>query len=631
MSGNFLASASALSLAFFLAACGGNESSDSLSGLSNNSNSSNNSSGQDGNSSAAASIHLITASPQIGSAGSDQTEITAIVKDDGGVTLSGVPVNFSANDATITVINDTTDELGTVNAVVSAQGSKANRTAEVTATASQTSASTMVSIVGTSITLDGPTTIPLNQPTNYSIKLRDSAGDPIADQTINIQSSANNSISPSTGTSDSNGSMSFTYEAASGGEDTLTVRAFEGDSMVSDALTLSISPDTFVFESPEANQEIPLNTSQTIEVSWETNGTPVADGSEIQFSATRGTLTPANGLALTSGGKASVQIESNNAGLSSIAAAPTSGGPTIQTSVEFVATTPSSIYLQASKTQISPEQSTDITATIRDANDNLVKNASVNFQLNDSTGGYLSSSTGTTDSQGQTQVTYFAGSSTSSKDGVEVTATVGGSLTDSVYLTVGGQALRINIGTGNEISEASTTVYSQPWTVIVTDANGNAAGDQLVELSVTSVSYVKGIYDAPDTDAGEPDGRWHFEPATVCASEDVNNNGSLDTGEDTNSNGSLEPNSSAATPSTVTTSSDGIADFDLTYLKSECSWVEVNLRAVTRVGGTESDASQQFTLPCLAADLAYNSSNPIAPAPGTVSPYGSAASCADPN
>ncbi len=635
MSGNFFASASAISLAIFLAACGGNENSDSLSGLSGDSGSNNSSSG-DGNGGSnsnaiAASIHLISGSPQIGSAGSDQTEITAIVKGSGGVTLSGVPVEFSANDATLTVLNGITDELGTVSAVVSAQGSQENRTAEITASANQASASTMISVVGTAITLDGPTTIPLNQPTSYSVKLRDSAGNPIADQAISIQSSANNAISPSTGSSDSNGSLNFSYTAASGGEDSLTVRAFEGDSMVSDALSLSISPDTFVFESPDTNQEIPLNTPETIEVSWETNGTPVADGLEIQFSATRGVLSPANGLALTSGGKASVQIESNNAGLSSIAASPTSGGPTIQTSVEFVATTPSSIYLQASKTQISPTQSTEITATVRDANDNLVKNAIINFQLSDSTGGHLSSSTGTTDSQGQVQVTYVAGSSTSSKDGVEVTASIAGGLTDSILLTVGGQALRINIGTGNEIVETSTTVYSQPWTVIVTDANGNAAGNQLVELSVTSVEYIKGFYDAPDTDAGEPEGRWNFEPAIACPSEDVNNNGSLDAGEDTNSNGSLEPDPSAATPSTVTTSSGGIADFDLTYLKSECSWVKVDLRAVTRVGGTESDASQQFYLPCLAADLKYDSDNPIAPAPGTVSPYGSSASCASPN
>lgn len=609
-----------------LTACGGDENSTPLAGSGNNGAGSG---GEQASQSNAASIQLITDSPRIGTSGNDSATVTAIVKSGGGVVLENAPVQFSSSSATLNVLSDTTDSNGRASVEVSAQGSTENRQISVTSASGSTSSSITIDVTGTEITLSGPSSVPLNQGTSFTAKLTDSDGNPITGETLNIESSANNAVSPSTVQSDASGSSSFVYNASSAGTDTLTVRAFESGNSVSASSSISVSGEDFEFVTPTADQEIPLNTSQTIEVEWSINGTPVADGSEVQFSATRGQFTPANGIALTSGGTAAVQIQSNNAGFSSIAAI-TENGPTIQTGVEFVASTVDSINLQASKTQISPNQSTEITATVRDPNNNLVKNSTINFSLNDNTGGELSSSTATTNSQGQAQVTYSSGATTSAKDGITVTASHSNGISDLVTLTVAGQALRINIGTGNEIEELNTTTYVQPWTVIVTDANGNAASNQVVELSVTPIFYTKGLYRAPDEEAGEPS-RWIFEPATSCPSEDLNNNGSLDVGEDANANGNLDPDPSAATPSTVATSASGTADFDLTYLKSECSWITVELSAVTRVGGTESDATRRFTLPCLVSDLAYAAANPVDPAPGTQSPYGATASCSNSN
>ncbi|AZR40328.1 Ig-like domain-containing protein [Marinobacter salarius] len=627
MSGKILVRATVTTLALLLAACGGDDSSSPLAGSGNGSggNGSGDGSGQPTDSNAA-SIQLITDSPQIGTAGTDTARITAIVKSSGGVVLSDVPVQFSSPTATINVINNTTDDTGRAAADVSAQGSPENRQITISASSGTASSSINLGVSGTGLSLSGPASVPLNQNTTFTAKLTDSSGNPIAGETIRIESSQNNSISPASVQSSASGSANFVYNASSAGDDTLTVRAFSGAGLVTAASDISVSGEDFEFVTPTQGQEVLLNTPQTIEVSWSINGSPVADGSEVQFSATRGQFTPANGIALTSGGIASIQIQSDDAGLSPIAAS-TTNGPTIQTSVEFVAFDVNSINLQATKTQISPNQSTEITASVRDPNDNFVKNSTINFSLQDNTGGQLSSSVATTNSQGQAQVTYFSGTSTSAKDGITVTASHANGTSDTLALTVGGQALRITLGTGNEISEPNTTTYSQPWTAIVNDANGNAAANQLVELSVTPISYVKGKYRPPVESDGEPTGRWIFEPAVSCPSEDINNNGSLDTGEDTNANGTLEPDSSATTPTTATTSASGTADFNLTYLQSECSWVTVELTAVTRVGGTESDATQRFSLPCLADDLAYNENNPVTPAPGTSSPYGEAADC----
>ncbi len=328
----------------------------------------------------------------------------------------------------------------------------------------------------------------------------------------------------------------------------------------------------------------------------------------------------------TIGGTATVEISSTNVGPASVTArSNTANGPSAQRTFEFVSTTPTQLNLQADKTQIGQNESAVILATVRDANNNLVKNATVNFALDDVTGGSLSAGSGETNSQGQTQITYTSSSVSSSLDGITVSATVPNTaISESLSLTVGGQALRINIGTGNEIVESGLTLYKQPWTAIVTDANGNASTNRSVQVSVVPVRYFKGAYVKPSENAP-----WvaSYSVADGCASEDINNNGILDEADvDENGNGTLEPDPSATVPLSLTTGPDGTVTFDLTYLKSECSWIEVDLVATTSVQGTESQAKRRFTLSCTAEDLEASS-----PPGGGNSPYGTASSCANPN
>jgi hypothetical protein len=139
--------------------------------------------------------------------------------------------------------------------------------------------------------------------------------------------------------------------------------------------------------------------------------------------------------------------------------------------------------------------------------------------------------------------------------------------------------------------------------------------DAAVDISVIATHFFKGTY--IDTVNGDP--RFQVDYEDRCVSEDVNNNGIEDPGEDTNSNGRLDPVPSATVPGSVSTGPDGTADFTLTYPKSECSWVAVDLIATTRVGGTESRVSQNFTLACTAPDLDE------APPGGNTSPYGALA------
>ena len=389
------------------------------------------------------------------------------------------------------------------------------------------------------------------------------------------------------------------------------------------------SPDQFSFTTPVPDTEIELNATQSLEVEWLSNGEAVADGSSVVFETTRGVFTQSGSstaTVTTIGGTATVEISSTNVGPASVTArSNTANGPSAQRTFEFVSTTPTQLNLQADKTQIGQNESAVILATVRDANNNLVKNATVNFALDDVTGGSLSTGSGETNSQGQTQITYTSSSVSSSLDGITVSATVPNTaISESLSLTVGGQALRINIGTGNEIVESGLTLYKQPWTAIVTDANGNASTNRSVQVSVVPVRYFKGAYVKPSENAP-----WvaSYSVADGCASEDINNNGILDEADvDENGNGTLEPDPSATVPLSLTTGPDGTVTFDLTYLKSECSWIEVDLVATTSVQGTESQAKRRFTLSCTAEDLEASS-----PPGGGNSPYGTASSCANPN
>ncbi len=151
---------------------------------------------------------------------------------------------------------------------------------------------------------------------------------------------------------------------------------------------VTISSDEFSFTSPAADAEIPLNTSRAVTVRWRKSGSPQS-GKLINFSTTRGTLSAASATTDTSG-DATVNISSTNAGFAIINATASGGTPAATLEVEFTATTADPIDLQADPSSIGPNESSTLTAVVRDANNNLVKNKTVEFNLVDVTGGNLS-------------------------------------------------------------------------------------------------------------------------------------------------------------------------------------------------------------------------------------------------
>ena len=542
------------------------------------------------------SLTLLTSSPQLPSDGALPVNLTAQVKDANNNLVPDLAVNFSSDSGSLTVTQPITDVSGQALATLSTLGDPTNRTITVTASVSDgtdTLTDTItVAVIGSQLTITGPDSLAFGDTGNYDVKLVDAAGNGIPNVTVDLSSQTGNVLSASSLVTDSAGAAQFTL-TASQGDDTLSANALG----IITQRAIAVSTDSFSFLIPAAAAEIPLNTNRTVTVRWTQAGVPVA-GQQVDFSTTRGVLTPSSAVTDASG-EASVTIASANAGGAGITAS-TTGGPSTQRSVEFVATVADAIEVQADPFTIAPNEQSTITAIVRDPNNNLVKNKDVVFQLDDVTGGVLSVGAAETDSQGRAQTVYTASSTTSASGGVVITAFVQDTpaVTDDTALTVARREVFLSFGTGNTISEPNPAQYSMPFVLLVTDADGNGVAGAQVQLSLLSTHYLKGSWVADAVND-----QWVTGVTATCDDEDVNHNGVLDAGEDFNNNEHIEAGNVASIVADATTDETGTVLFDIVYAQQYGAWLDVRLEGKATVQGTEFAESMTFVLPVLAADV----------------------------
>jgi len=616
------------------------------------------------------SIQVTTSQPQIPSNGSQAATITALVLDANNNTVSGATVAFTATSGGLTVTSGTTGADGTATATLTAANNPADRTITVTATLTSNPATkpatVPVQVTGTALSVSGPPSLVLGQTATYTASLVDSSGTGIANTAVALTSKAGNKLSAASVSTGSTGQVTFTLQATVAGSDTITGTALG----INATQALAVSAQSFQFTTPPSTAavtNVDLSTPQTLTVNWTSGGAPVV-GQPVTFAASRGTLS-ASSANTDANGNATVSIVSSTSGDATVTAAGL--GVTTTADLDFIATLPAVIGLQASPATIATNGQSTITATVRDANNNLVQGQTVDFNtVHDITGGTLSVASSQTNSQGQAQTVYTASSTASSSNGVVLQGTVQGTaISGQATLTVGGQSVFLSLGTGNLIvqlpagcSTTGTVICTQfgvPYSVIAVDAAGNPVSGTNITLTVKALTYSKGLY--PPVVA--PATVWSQSVSATCPNEDGTSpvvsaqfNGILDPGEDGcwagntalnpikeglptpnpsgyacnqfgNGNGRLDPGGTAVTsPSTVTTDSTGTGSFLVIYPQDEANWVSVELTATTSVQGTASTASVDFTLPILATDLTTINVSP----PGQYSPYGQASSCSDP-
>jgi len=412
-------------------------------------------------------VQVLASSPQMPSSGTVTVDLTAIVVDANGQAVSGTTVVLSTGTDPSAFISNisaggVSDTNGTVTAKLNLGSNKSNRFISITASAVGATAATGVDVTGTAITVSGNSSLALGATTALTFSLKDSAGVALPGFTMTLASAAGNSISPATGTTNSAGQLVTTVTGNVGGNDTITATA----AGASKTQALTVSGAGFAFTAPAPSVDIPLNTPTAVSVHWTTSAGAAVVGQPVTFATSRGTIAGSPSTTDGNGDTPGVSISSTTAGTATVTASGPGGTPAASINVTFVATTASSIAAQAvpgavqTTTGVASQTNnkSTISVVVRDAANNLVKNAGVDFNLTDTTGGSLNASHAITDVTGGAAVTYTAGTVSSAQNGVAIQATVtdiggvpvgGPAITDTATLTVSGQSLLVRLGTDN--------------------------------------------------------------------------------------------------------------------------------------------------------------------------------------
>ena len=574
----------------------------------------------------ASSVEVISSKSSLLSAGAEAV-ITAFVKDSGNVGMANQVVTFTASSGVIQGTSAVTDASGVATAKLIPGSDKSNRAIVVRVVAgTATSGQVTVQVTGTSVTIAGASSLQVTTATKpvtaaYTLRALDSSSNPIDGATLTISSKLGNTLSQTSVTTDSTGTATVVYTPVNAGADILKVI---GQGVTTEA-AISVSAIDLSVLSPAPNKTISIGTEEVVTVQYLVNGVGQA-GKSVSFSTTRGTIAAVLPNTLPAG-QYSAKLSSTTAGLATVTAQIVGVG-SVTLPVEFVATVPATVTLQANPGAIAPNttgstnQST-VAALIRDAAGNPVKDRQVNFTLiTDLSNGTLSSGSAITNSNGQASVQFIAGSTSTPNNGVEIKAVDAlTGLSNTAKLTVSGQSLFITIGFGNEIGNVDPTTYSRDFSVYVTDANGVAVGNQAVTLSVIPATYRKGYLVWGGT-------QWvSSDISTTCVNEDMllkagstgYLNGVLNTGEDFNGDGRLTPgNIAVAAPGAVTTDVNGRAKFSVQYGEQFAPWATVEIEARAVVSGTESKRTISYSLDGSAPDFTKED---VAPA-GVTSPFG---------
>jgi hypothetical protein len=595
-------------------------------------------------------ITLLTSSPQMASNNSAPVTITAIVQNTSNQIVPGVAVNFTASSGAIaptqttagkaaSVVAGTTDANGEAQATLTTPGNAANRTITVTAQAGSFSQTATVAVVGTTLTLSGPSSVVLNAPGSYTLTLLDSGGVGIANQAITLASSAGNTLPSSVTTTSPGGTATFSYTGVTSGTDTITATS-EGTNATEQ---VTVSNQNFTITSPTGSGTslVVGTTSQQIAVSWTASGT--GQNGTVNFATTRGalSLTPAQ-ITVTNGVEPPtgpvVTISSTTAGPATLSAtAYNNSGAIVATAdlnITFVAGTPTAISVQANPSTINIQGQSTITATVTDSYGNPVAGKSVAFTLTtDPTGGSISPASATTDAAGVATVTYTGGATSSPAGGVKITAQEQSTqISNYTDLTVGNQAASLKLGFSTIYNyDTAATQYGYPITVQVFDSSGNPVNGVSVSFTVTSIQYGMGQFAwdvnaspkqwdfqvaASGNTAGSTFGPQNCTPVTVQTYDGLIDPATPPAGS-TLVNLQIPGDVAAPDANPVETAGAGTASMNLVYQKYYASWVTIVLTATATVEGSQNSSSLAFTLPVSQAD----DQNSAAPA-WVSSPFG---------
>jgi hypothetical protein len=586
----------------------------------------------------AAKLEFSTSATQLDSSGANSAVMVVTAKNASNAVLSGIKVSYAASSGNLWVNNAVTDDKGLSKATLNVGANKANRSINVTATSGSVSASAVIDVRGTMLTVSGPTAVGLNSPVTLLLSLKDSAGTPIANSPVSFSSNLNNGVgkvcAPASCATDGSGALSITYTPVSGA-DAVVLSAMgavvtQNVLAASTMLNISVAPDTGSFPPDEFSIG---QTNKMVTVTL--TGSSIAYPTTVFLSSTAGTLTAGAtspvSVTLTGSGVPNTvaRLSTNNSVGSGVVFAQhnAANGVTNTFPFEVVSRSAVTMSLQASPAVIPANaggvttSKSTITAIVRDATGNPVKGAVVSFsKSSDTSSGSLQTPSSISNSQGVASTNYIAGPNSASGTGVTIRASAAGvANSPNINVTVAQQALFVNLGFGSVLNIESNTQYSKDISVSVSDAAGQPVVGANVMLQLRASRFFKGQMIAT-TDG------WVKYELVACSNEDVNNNGTIEAGEDINGNGRLDPGVRPTIIQTVggatpgTTNETGFASFKMFYLKNDALWSEYFVvgSSNTAQGGSQGNTERVMRLTVAASEVADKNVLP----PNQFSPFG---------
>jgi len=585
-------------------------------------------------------IRVISSESSIKTGGDEVARITTLVTDESNRVLADQEVVFSATGGVLQNISGITNEAGQATAELSLAGDYRNQNITVTATLDDESSDVVINAAGSKVVVAGPTALVSGDVAELEITLSAGDGSAIPNEALSVRSVAGNTVQPSNPVTDSDGKVKITVTSENG-SDNIVVAAL--NSTVAESHDILVAADVLaVLPQNVSYDALPVDTFAPLSVEWTSNGFPVV-AQLMRFSVTAGVVRAAGS---GTSGSSSVDVFTDSNGLANVEIASTSAGPVTvafadsndsdpvsQFAVEYVATTPSQIALDATPASIATGNSGTVSAVVTDIHGNPVQDTVVEFSSPDLRGGTLSPVSAITDSDGRAAVTFAAGNLPTETDGIVIS----GHLIDhpvvapsQVSLTITERQLNVIIGLSGELEEIdSDTRYSKSGVVQVTDGAGRPVPDATILVTFTPTIYRYGEMITADTTGDGEDDSWIQIVTSVCEAEDENGNRILDPGEDDNGNGELDPrdpalvdadedNSPTVIVNEITTDSGGVGFFTLVYPQSNAWWFDLQITARVEALGTEGVAHFNTGLQVAVSDIDDVNVSP----PNINSPYG---------
>lgn len=595
----------------------------------------------------ALSLRVLSNVNSINTGGTDVANITALVTDSNNNALADTAVTFSSTGGVLQNISGATDENGEASATLKLPQDFQNQDIIVTVAADASQAEVMVTALGSTLEVTGPDTLVLGDKAELVLSLIAGNGEPISNQVIDVTSAVGNSIEPSLAVTDSDGRVSILV-GSDNSDDKIRISALNGT--VNATHSFEVAEDVLKFAADTQDSELPVSQSNAVNVFWSSQGS-VVSGRELRFSTTAGEIVGDANVLTDATGKATVFLRSSSAGPAKITVEGADDGkPKTSVDVEFVATNPGSVAIDATSTRVHANEASTLMALVTDDNGNPVKNQTVDFTSVDLKGGQLNPASAKSNSSGVASVAFTAGANATELDDILIEARVKGTtLTDQLNLTVVKRALNVTIGTSNEINiKPLGTQYALPFIVQVADGSGTPLEDATVKLSIRPIRYTKGYMVlvneggfeyATDIENWSAHHWAMWSQSLDCVSEDSNGNRLLDTGEDFNGNGSLDPQDPAALAAiedegyatisggSLTTDKNGSGFFEMLYPASNSLWSYVEITARAEALGAEADDSFRTILPLPSSEVTKDDEIPA----NNISPYGYELDCSNTN